>query len=258
MRLGKQDYEHDPRTVALGSLLKTPAGIPPHYNFDMARTPIPIKVWGNDKWGDCVMAGRANHLLRLERLEQRRTVRLNDGQVVEEYQYESAVQFGKSPKTAGDPNDQGLIVLQALKYWRNTGWMVNKKNYKIAAYGELDPADTYQLRQAIYLLHGIQFGFALPAAVHGNTSLWDVGGTEPEWRPGSWGGHLVYAKAYDEKTFEILSWGEKIRVTDAFVRRYCDEVWAVVDSLDPWKKRPEFDVTALEKILHDIGAKVSS
>jgi hypothetical protein len=259
MRLGKLDYQHDERTMALGNYIAPEIHIPIQFDFDKNRRQFVPHSWGNLNWGDCVMAGRANHLLRLERIEQRRTVPITDELVVEEYKAECQRQFGKSPASAGDANDNGLVVLYALRNWRNVGWTVEFKNtkrtYSIAAYGELDPNDSAQLRAACYLLHGIQFGFSLPKAAQGK-DVWDYKGeNNSEWKPGSWGGHLVYSKSYNLTGFEILTWGRKIFVTDSFIKRFCDEAWAVVDNLDVWRRRPEFDINTLMQYLRDIGAR---
>jgi hypothetical protein len=67
-RLGKQAHKHDDRTLMLSRFFLPDFHVPSRYNFDKGKRPIPSRVWGNDRWGDCVIAGEANHLLRLERI----------------------------------------------------------------------------------------------------------------------------------------------------------------------------------------------
>lgn len=251
VRLGKHDYKFDEKTLKLATAISPTVVFPRKFDFDHGRKPFPIEMLGNDQWGDCVKVGQANELMRLERLEQRRTLPINTDVVVSAYKAQTGAQ---SP---GDPHDTGLIMLDNLRLWRTQGFTVKTRPYKIAAFGELEPDEPNQLRAAVFLLHGIQFGFALPRAAQRmtQTGVWDVNGeSDPDFKPGSWGGHCVYCKAYDENTFEVITWGQKVKVTDAFVKRYCDEAWAVVDSFDQWRRRPEIDVQAIIKHLHDIGA----
>lgn len=249
-RLGKLEYKPDDRTARLATWMADTVVVPKKYDFDRGRAPFPLDPWGNEEWGDCVRAGRCNHTLRLERIETRRTVHVTADQVINSYKHATGA---VSP---GDANDNGLVVLDDLNDWRQNGWTIGGKGYTIAAFGELDPTDFEQLKSATYLFHGIQLGFWLPRAVQGASEWTYHGETGPEWKAGSWGGHLVYSKMYADGSAEVLSWGRRIRVSKEFIAKYADEAWAVVDSLDVWRRRPEFDVQGLIKHLHDIGATI--
>lgn len=249
MKLGKRKYKHDEKTIMLGTVLDELAPVPSVYDFDKNRAPFPTDVWGNDRYGDCVMAGRTNHLLRLERVETRRTPRITAKEVIDKYFELSGGQ------------DSGLVVLDALVDWRNNGWEIPTaagiRHYFIDAFGELEVANRKQIRQSIYYLHGAQFGIELPISAQEQTrqGYWDVA-TGPDSEPGSWGGHLVAGFKYDFENVYVKSWGKEIKVSNAFIEKYCDEVWAVVDKLDPWKKNDILDVAKLREILKDIGAHV--
>lgn len=258
-RLGKREYQFDEKTLRLGNVISPTVVVPHHYDFDKYRHSFPLDPWGNQEWGNCVKVGEANQLIRLERIELRRTLSITTEIVVREYQEESAREFGTMPQSPGDSNDKGLFILQNLRNWRKVGFKVGKWSYVINAFGEIEPGDADQLRAAVYLLHGVQFGFSLPLATRQmtNDGLWDVPANvegDPQWAAGSWGGHCVYCKAYDENTFEVITWGKKIKVTPRFIAKYADEAWAVVDSFDYWRKRPEIDVQSIIKHLHEIGA----
>lgn len=253
-KLGKLEYKHDPLTLTMARFLLPEIHLPKAYDHDKGRRPFPLNMWGNDEWGDCVVAGEANHLLRLERAEQRRTISLTNQDVIDRYK---GLTGAVSP---GDANDVGLVILEAMRNWRNTGWQVGKRNYSIDAYGELDTNDPEQLRMAIYVLHGVHLGFWLPLAARRMTQegIWDYSGqTGPEWEPGSWGGHLVYSKAFTTSTLEVLTWEMKVRVTNDFIRKYADEAWAVVDSFDSWRVKQTIDVAALVKALQQISGHVN-
>lgn len=254
-KLGKQEYKHDVRTLAMARFLLPEIFVPKTYDFDKNRAQFPVSAWGNNDWGNCVIAGEANQLLRLERVEQRRTITLRPQDVVERYK---TMTGARSP---GDNNDTGLVILDAMRNWKNSGWVINNRNYKIEAYGELEPNDPQQLRMAIYGLRGIHLGFWLPSAAQEMTrrGVWDyTGESGPEWEPGSWGGHLVYSKAFVRGSLEILTWGMKVRVTDDFISKYSDEAWAVVDALDSWRVKQTVNVSALVQELQQISGHVNT
>lgn len=263
-KLGKQEHVYDERTLRLGTFMAAEIVRPRRYDFDAKRAGFPLDAWGNTDWGNCVKVCEANHTVRLERLEQKRTLKVSTAQVVEEYKAEVLRQFGQATEKPGDPNDSGLVMLHNLRNWRKVGWPLDftkKENdtrvYKIAAFGELESNDPDQLKNAIYLLHGVQLGIWLPRAAQTMTrkGTWDYNGESgPEWAPGSWGGHAVYAKAYDTESIEVLTWGQKVKVTNNFIAQYCDEAWGVVDSFNHWKGRNEIDVQALIQRLRDVGA----
>jgi hypothetical protein len=257
-KLGKLPYEHDERTLSLARYVLPEIRVPGRFDFDRHRKPLPNRMWGNDKWGCCVVAGEANQLLRFERIEQRGTILLTDSDVIDRYK---ALSGAVAP---GDTRDTGLVILQAMKDWRANGFPVVTKtgvrHYKIIAYGELEPNDHAQMRMGLYVLHGVHIGLWLPRAAQtmAQEGVWHYEGQSgPEWEPGGWGGHLVYSKAYDEGGYEILTWGGALRASNEFVAKYADEAWACVDSLDDWRVKQTIDVDALVAHLQQITSKVN-
>lgn len=248
-KLGKQDHKHDDKTLMMANFMEVPV-VPTKFDLEKNRAPFPVHIWGNNEYGDCVIAAEANALLRMERIETRRTVKAQDADAIKRYKHLTGC------NNPGDSNDTGLVILDSMSDWRNNGFPVGAHTFQIAAYGELDPLEHDQLRAGIYLLHGIHFGFALPISAQQQTEqgFWDVT-LGVDSAPGSWGGHCVYADKYDEDNIYVWTWGREIRVSNAFVRKYADEAWAVVDNLDKWRKNDHLDVPGLEKALHDIGAK---
>lgn len=260
IRLGKKGYVYDTRTLRLGPVLEPPPTImvPEVWDLDAHRAKLPLGMYGNDEWGDCVLAGRGNHLVRNERIESRRTVPLTAQQVVARYKEMTGAQ------TPGDQNDTGLVVIDALKDWRS-GWPLTfskakATTYKITAFGSLSPRDRAELRAAAYLLNGIQLGLWLPNSAKyqwRNGQEWDDIGTN-DWQaqPGSWGGHLVYAKHFDQGGIYCITWGTEHYMTNRFIERYCDEAWAVVDALEG--KSKFLDVDKMLKHLQDVGAQIAN
>jgi len=252
-RLGKQEAKEDERTLRMANFLSVPpSGIPATYDFERGRSNFPTHTWGNDEWGDCVVAGRANQQQRLQRIESRLTIPLTDQMVVDTYKRMTGAQ------NPGDQNDVGLVVLDALKDWR-AGWYVpvwkKGRTYSIDAFGALDPKDGYELRAAAYLLTGIQFGLWLPITAYHQISkgqAWDVTSTTGDGEPGSWGGHLVYTCHYDSGGWYVWTWGQKQYATDKFIQTYADEAYAVVQTNETHSRY--LDVDALQRYLTQIGA----
>lgn len=254
MRLGKKEYQHDERTVRLARDAGLSVKTKPVYDFDKRRKAFPGGMWGNDVWGDCMEVAKYNSLVRVERIETRRTLRVTENDVVMQYRAETGA---VSP---GGPGDDGLYMLQSIGQWRNEGLLVGAtfKRYRIAAYGEINVQDREEILAAIQGLTGVLIGIALPLTardqIHARQS-WDVIGPEsysPRAAPGSWGGHAVYCKRHDTSGFFVKTWGEEQYMTNAFLTTYVDEMWAVVDDLETRSKY--LDVAALTKYLHDIGA----
>ena len=255
VRLGKQPYQHDERTLMLAHFMAD-IPTPSDFDFDANRRPIPDHMWGNDEYGDCVVAGQANEILRLERVETWQTAKITDDDAITRYKKMTGCQ---SP---GDANDTGLEIIAANRDWRNNGFEVAYKSrvYKIDAYGEIDPADHSLVRATTYLLHGTQWGFWLPTAAQEMTrnGKWDYNGeTGPEWQPGSWGGHCVYAKKFSPDSIFVKTWGMEVEVTNSFVDRYADEAWGVVDNLDLWRRTGHLDVATMEEKLRQVTSKIN-
>jgi len=244
LKLGKLPYEHDPRSIDLGEFLSLDF-VPESYDFDKGRAEFAHASWGNLKWQNCVTVAQANAVLRLRRIETRRNYSMSEPDVVKQYR-----SLTKADK-AGGIRDVGLSTLQMMKDWQHNGFQ--KTNWllphKVAVYGELDPLDDQQLRQACYLLGGIFLGFALPEAARAMCDLgrWEVPlvAGKANFIPGSWGEHLVFAKKYDLENFYCLTWGHEIQVSNDFIKRYCDEAWAVVNDLARWRHNQGLDIERL-------------
>jgi hypothetical protein len=243
--LGKKAYVADPKTLKMAHFMLPEISVPSSYSVDAHRKPFPSNLWGNDHYGDCVFATRANQQLRFERIEQRRTIPLTDQTVIDEY----------LRRTSG--KDEGYVMLYANREWRNEGWKIGVRNYNIFAYGELEPHNHEQLRQGIYVLAGIQFGFSLPVAIQRQQNWIYNGETGGEWEPGSWGGHAVYGLAYDQQGVTVKTWGYNCKVNWNFIDKYADESWAVVDNADSWRIKQTIDVKSLSEKLGQISSYVN-
>ncbi len=238
-KLGKAKAKRDARNILFISILKTPPVMPPEYDFDLAHPGIPLPMFGNDTYGDCVLAGRAHQTLRFELLEQGAKLKITDKEVIAEYLKE----------TGGA--DSGLVVLDSLKRWRLLGWKAARKNYKILAFTEVDPKDGISLKRAIFLDLGVGLGLSLPLSAQAQVQAgkpWEVvsgRGTAP----GSWGGHYVYVSGYTKLGPVCVTWGRKQQITWAFMSKYCDEAYAIIDAKDTAKKTKALDLDKIRKTI---------
>jgi len=238
-KLGKGPARRDKRNLKLAALLGAEVAIPDEYDFDVSHTGIPTPMFGNDQYGDCVIAGRAHQTLRFELLEQKTLITITEEDVTNEY----------FKLTGGE--DSGLIVLDSLKEWRKKGWIAAQQLYKIKAFAEVDPPNHEEIKRAIYMDVGIGFGLLLPETAQAQFTEgkpWDVvdgGGSEPN----SWGGHYVYSPGYTNAGPVCVTWGRKQQITWAFVDKYCDEGYAIIDAKDTLKKKSGLDSKMIDEYL---------
>ncbi len=140
IKFGKAPAKLDNRNLKLSAVLRAPIPLPAEYDFDVTHNGIPTPMFGNDQYGDCVMAGRAHQTLRFETAEQGVLISITDKDVLREYLKE----------TGGE--DSGLVVLDSLKLWRKRGWSAAKQRFKIKGFraGNSDESPGGQARR----LHG--------------------------------------------------------------------------------------------------------
>lgn len=220
IKLGKKAARTDPRTLKFAKYV-TPGPPPITANW------LNLSKWdmyGNDTLGDCVEAA-AGHMINLWDSFTQTIKQPTTGDVIAAY---SAV-GGYVP---GDPStDNGTNMLDFLKYWRKTGIA----GHKIAAFVQLKAGDLNELRQAVALFGAAYIGVQLPLSAQG-LEFWSVpGGLTGDGSPGSWGGHCIPVGAYSETLppshrNTVITWGNKLTMSDYFYDCYCDEAYAVLSN----------------------------
>lgn len=226
-KLGKAAAKRDKRNFKFAAVLKAPpVPPPPSYDFDLTHQGIPTPMFGNDVYGDCVIAGRAHQTLRFEKIEQGSVLMISDKDVLREYMKE----------TGGV--DSGLIVLDSLKLWRKRGWRAAKHTYHIQAFAEIDYSNHDEVRRAIFADVGVGLGLQLPMSAQAELQTgqpWSSTSGPGSGR-GTWGGHYVYVPGYTKDGPVCVTWGQKQQMTWAWLDKYCDEAYAVFDSKNTFKK----------------------
>jgi len=242
-KLGKAPARRDRRNLKFAALLRAPVKVPAEYDFDLAHPGIPVPMFANDRYGDCVIAGRAHQTLRFELLEQGARLTITDAEVIAEYLDE----------TGGE--DTGLVVLDSLTRWRRDGWIAARKRYRIAAFTELDRAARREVQQAIVLDVGVGIGLALPRSAQAQFQSgkpWDVV-AGPSGAVNSWGGHYVHVPGYTTRGPVCVTWGQKHQMTWAFFAKYCDEAYGIIDAADSAKLARALDLAALRAYMGALG-----
>ena len=130
-------------------------------------------LFGNDKYGDCVIAYRANQTLRFEYPSQKKQIPVTTDDCLNEYWLEQGYVPPKCwlQRVTSTPPDKGLSLLSSLKAWRSNGWIAGGQRYDIYAFLQIsvgnnwwnstDPTllqviakDDLLLKEAVYLLGG--------------------------------------------------------------------------------------------------------
>lgn len=238
-RLGKAPAKRDQRTFKFAALLKARVPAPPEYDFDVQHHGMPTPMFANDTYGDCVIAGRAHQTLRFERVEQNKLITITDKEVTDEYFRE----------TGGA--DNGLVVLDSLKVWRQNGWLAGRQRLKIRAFSAINRNDHGEVKSAVFLDIGVGLGVSLPNSAKAQINAgkpWDVV-SGPSGQPNSWGGHYVLVPGYTKLGPVCVTWGRKQQMTWAFFDKYCDEAYAIIDAVDTAKKKRALNVKALDSML---------
>lgn len=223
-KLGKAPARHDMRTAHLfdfvkRSLLPTP---PAELDWDQ-HLPDDTGMMRNDEYGDCGFAamGHAEQTWTGAR-SLASEIKVSDDDVLAAY-------AGCTGFVAGDPStDNGVVLLDALKYWRNTGVGGNK----IGAFVKVDHHNLDHVRIAIELFGGLYIGAMLPVSAQ-DDGPWvgKKGHLRGDDEPGGWGGHCMWTPKYDGNGVGLRTWG-KIKPTDwQWWLNYVDEAYAPLSKL---------------------------
>lgn len=221
-------------------------------------TPLPRRTFGNDQYGNCTRAKQAYAAIRMERIEQKRTIDISDEEVVRVYQQMSDRLYGGG--------DNGAYEDDALNEWRNpeTTFRDTKGHpLTIDAYLRINALNHQEVHAGLALsgAKGIAVCFNLPVVAQ-RMDVWDVPEGQPligPWQPGSWGGHSCWLLCdYDD--FGGLgddTWGFGLRkISWRFMAAYMDEAHLVIDSVDGWRAQSDDPkvLAALGDVVDEVNA----
>jgi hypothetical protein len=253
----------DLRTIPFRAMLNL-ENLPPlqsYYNVDESLQGInDSEMFGNDQYGDCVKAMMAHGILRLEKYECGKQPIILATEVIKEYLRETG------------NRDIGLIMLNALKDWRNHGLSFGGKTYTIDAFSSVDVQDLTQVRYCIQLFGGIFFAmrvYTTDIDQFRAGEVWHLTGKDGilEGSHGVYGymfnmgqpsqkitlsqgcrvvniipplyGYLNMASGiqelfYADDIFEQMTWGVRQKMTTDFWKNRVMEAYGIIDQIDNW------------------------
>lgn len=186
-----------------------------------------VNGWGlyaNDVFGVCGPAAVAN--------QRRQVSRYLTGTQADPTIEDVFALYRASGNPEFDPatgvGDSGVVLADMLSALLRTGIA----GVRPLAYAAVDVTEPDEVRAAIGLFGSLILGVDLDEAQEAQTDAgqpWDY-----VRRSGEWGGHAVLAGAYTgastqgEVDISVISWGERIGMTDDFAARQLSEAWVVI------------------------------
>ena len=163
---------------------------------------------GNDKYGDCVIAGLAH------------ATAINQGLIGKwDVANEEKVLALYWQQTNGV--DAGCCMLDVLTWWRTNRFMGDN----ILGFAKLDPKNHLHVKQAIHIFGGVYLGFVVQENAMADFSAGKI------WTPGTLlqEGHCVHAYAYDtDDTVTVATWAAGQKGTWEWVDETWDEAYVLL------------------------------
>lgn len=193
----------------------TAAGVTPPDSVDWSKKASASlsRMFLNDQYGDCVIAGKA-HALGVATgtdSDSGGIVLPSDEEVYQQYQ------------SICGPGDNGCIITDVLDVMQSRGFLAGGKYCLIDGYVPMDWSNKTLVQVVIALLGVPSIGFSIPQAWM-NSDVWDVTNSPIV------GGHDVTPLGYNAQGVQVASWGRIYTITwAAFLStRYLDEMYAVL------------------------------
>lgn len=188
------------------------------------------QMYKNDHFGDCTIAGLANHARLQAAVDGRSLPEFTDQEIVDYYL-----------KLTGGADD-GLVETEVLDYACATGFPLDGR-YRFRTRVTVDPANWAHVQLASFLFGGLYLGLSLPLRAQSQAEHWSVegDGVTGDDAAGSWGRHCAVLSGFDGTpsawdkpgqpvgNVSILTWGEVVYATRHWLATYCEEAYAVVD-----------------------------
>jgi hypothetical protein len=240
MKLGKQPATYDSRDIRYADV--RPSGV------SLPNVPPPGGGYGTDfsDWlmlgngpcddgsvqsgwaafqgaGDCAWAGPAHEEMEACKNAGRPVPAFTCLNVLQQYSAYS----GYNLQTGA--GDNGSNVRDVLT-WRQTKGLVDAAGaaHKIGTFVSLEPGNTDQLWEALWLFESVGIGINFPNSAMDQFNagqMWSVvAGTAIE------GGHYIPLVGHPvQNVWTCVTWAKRQTMTAQFLTTYCDEAWAYID-----------------------------
>ena len=171
---------------------------------------------GNDRLGDCVIAGLAH------------ATTINQG-LIGRWDVASEDKVTTLYDLLTNGVDAGCVMLDVLTWWRTNRFMGDN----ILGFAKIDPKNHVAVKQVISTFGGVYLGFVVQEKALADFSEGKI------WTPGTLlnEGHCVYAYAYDDSTVTVATWGAGQPGSWDWVDATWDEAYVL---LSPETMHPDF------------------
>jgi len=227
-KLGRLRRTFDPRIPHMSALIAGQTLPPPPPSVDYTQgMPPNLGMMMNDTLGDCTCAAYY-HALQVWSFDANPPMQTQPDQDVEDL-YELACGYKPSQGGEGPGGNEQHVLTYLLKHGAPTG-PAGKTQHKIAAFVEVDPRNTDDVKRAIADCGVAYIGFNVPQFLMPANApppeVWDVQSSDTTII----GGHAVVLAGYDANGAKVISWGSYYTMTWAFFAQYVDEVYAIADA----------------------------
>jgi hypothetical protein len=228
LKLGRLHRTYDSRIPHLSALVAGQTQQPPPASVDYTKgMPANLGMMLNDTLGDCTCAA-VYHAMQVWSFNAGgKIVTQPDGDVEKLY----ILACGYNPRVSGEGpggNEQHVLTY-LLKQGAPIG-PTGAQTQKIAAFVEVDPRNTDDVKRTINDCGLAYIGFNVPQSVQPPgqppPAVWDYVATDSKII----GGHAVVLAGYDANGARVISWGQYYTMTWAFFAQFVDEVYAIADN----------------------------
>ena len=193
--------------------------LPEAFNLDDTRTGIPMDVFGNDMYNDCVIATRANHTLRIA---YEPTQSITAEEVIAAYEIEVTEANG------GTYKDNGLALSNSLDRWKQVGWTAaGRGGRRITKVIPINFHDRDQLCTALVSRSGVQIAIDLPH-VYSEIGQFGAGRRWSDIEAPRDFNHVLLLVGYNALDVCAITWGTYQSISWEFTQKFCTSAFAVI------------------------------
>ena len=237
-KFGRKPRSYDPRVPHLSALRlgRAPISLPAQLD-NTKNMPQNLGMMLNNQLGDCTCAAFYHARQVWTFNAQKKMVTEPDKDVLG--LYEQACGYNpKVPATDQGGNEQHVLTF-LLRKGAPTGANGAARD-RIMAFVEVDPRNLDDVRRTIYECGLAYIGFNVPQNIMPQGGLPPKVWTVDKANAKIIGGHAVVLPGYDSQGPDVISWGERYKMTWEFFSTYVDEVYAIADHawFDATKKSP--------------------
>jgi hypothetical protein len=227
-KLGRLHRTYDPRIPHMSALTAGQILQPPPAHIDYTKgMPKKLGMMLNDRLSDCTCAA-IYHALQVWTFNAGGKMETQPDADVEKLYI---LACGYNPRLSGE--GPGGNEQHVLTYLLNTGAPIGPAGHathRIAAFVEVDPRNTDDVRRAIVDCGVVYIGFNVPQYIMpanaATPAVWNV----ETGNDAIVGGHAVVLAGYSAAGARLISWGQYYTMSWAFFAKYVDEVYAIADN----------------------------